>query len=278
MPVCRQVALKSAWEVGEPQKRFIIAYVLPIRQNLNYSGPLRSPLTNAFQASASWGRPGSKAHLVSPWWLKMCPHRNGPSLKGMLGGSLALTLTEAISPQATPWQMGSRHQNALEEVEARPQWSCHPQQTLSGPGGLLPNSTSVLLSPHIRLSCSWPRGRKWKLCVPEDRYPHLQCVRLVWELREAPRSRPLPLLVYPELQGDGFITPIQNIPRLVIPPEAFITSLKKWLGLTELPGTSFSIWFASEKMTFLKTSLLKQKGRESFTSLERGNRRFVMNQ
>lgn len=53
--------------------------------------------------------------------------------------------------------------------------------------------------------------------------------------------------------------------------------LKKLLSLTESPGVPFSTWFASETMTHLKISLLKQQGRESFTSLERGSGCFVIN-
>lgn len=91
---------------------------------------------------------------------------NRPSLKGTLGGSPALTLTEATAPKATAWQMGSRHQNALEEVEARPGAEPPPPAGAVGVRGLFLNSTSILLSPHIRLSCSQPHVQEVKALPP----------------------------------------------------------------------------------------------------------------
>lgn len=90
--------------------------------------------------------------------------------------------------------MGSRHQNALEEVEARPGVEPPPSAGAVGVRGLLLNSTSILLSPHIRLSCSQPRPGSESSVSLRTGIPTCS-VGPVWEVREAPCSLPLPLLV-----------------------------------------------------------------------------------
>lgn len=111
--------------------------------------------------------------------------------------------------------MGSRPQNALEKVAL-----ARPAVALSRfadadlvPWGQSLNSTSILLSPHVFLACSWPQGQEMKAAVSlKTRHPHSQSGETGLGTPKRPHLVSHPFLIQPELQGDGFVIPIENIP------------------------------------------------------------------
>lgn len=121
----------------------------------------------------AWGGPGSKAHRVPLPWLKTCPHRKSPLPVRHAGWPFSSDCHRGNTPQSTCLV------NGLQASKRVSYWTA-----------LLFSSALTFPSPVLALGT-----RKWKLCVLKDRHPHLQCGRPVWELREAPCSLPLPLLV-----------------------------------------------------------------------------------
>lgn len=173
--------------------------------------------------------------------------------------------------------MGSRHQNAPEEAAWQGlQWSCSGLQMLtwfsqaSCQTALPFSSVPTFFSLALGL-----RYRKWSesSCLPKDSSSPLGvCGKtgLGTPKRSVFCFTPTLDLARTAEKWIYYSHTKQPHTQLFL-PRHLLLPLKNYLVRQSCLITWFSIWFASETMTHLKTSLLKRQGQEeSFTWLGRG--------